>query len=332
VNRRAFVTALGSVLAAPCRAQAQQRGELHRLGLLSVRPSPFLTEPFIASMRDRGWIESRDFAMEPRYTGPNLDQAPTLAKELLDLKVSVILAITTATAQAARKVTHTVPIVMMASGFPVEAGLAESMARPGGNVTGLSIYAGGSLFRKYVQLLRDLTSTLKTFAVLWNYVPPGFVKEEVDTALTELKQAAVALGVTARVFEIYARADLDRALANLRRERADAVFITSGGPLFTKETAAEIATFMLQQRLPTLTDFVGTSFSAGSLMTYSATAVELAQRSAGFVDRILRGARPAELPIEQPTRFELIINLKTAKALGLTIPPSLLLRADQVIE
>ena len=167
---------------------------------------------------------------------------------------------------------------------------------------------------------------------MWNYVPPGFVKEEVDASLGEMKRAAIAIGVTARVFEIYSRADLDRALGIIRRERVGAMFITNGGPLFTEQTAAEIMAFTLEQRIPTMTDFAGHFFLAGSLMTYSTSPAEMGRRGAGFVDRILRGARPGELPIELPTKFELLINLKTAKALGLTIPPSLLGRADRVIE
>jgi len=311
---------------------AQQGGKVYRIGLLAGRAAPSLMEPFAAAMKEYGWLQGRDFTIESRYTGGNVERARVLAHDLIDSKVDLILAITTANAQAARRASGTVPIVMLTSGFPIEAGLAASLARPGGNVTGLSAYADGALFTKYVQLLKELVPALARFAVLWNYVPPGFVKEEVDASLGEMRRAARAIGATAHVFEIGSRAALDDALRALGRERVGAMFVTSGGPLFTEEVAAEIMAFSLKHRIPTMTDFAGTFFNAGSLVTYSASPTEMGRRGAAFVDRILRGARPADLPIELPTRFDLLINLKTARALGVTIPPSLLTRADRVIE
>ena len=332
MRRIGLAVVLALSLLSPLAAQAQQAGRMYRIGLLAGRPSPHLMVPFVAAMREYGWVEGRDFIVESRYTGVDLGHAEALARELIELKVDLILTGTTATARAARQASRTVPIVMLASGFPVEAGLAVSLARPGGNVTGLSAYAGGELFSKYVQLLKDVVPTGKAFAVLWNYVPPGFAKEEVEASLGEMKRAARTIGVTTRVFQLQSLADLDRALGVLAREKVEALFVTAGGPLMTEQTSAKIMAFTLKQRIATLTDFRGTFVDAGCLMTYAAIPAEMAKRAAAFVDRILRGTRPGDLPIEQPTKFELVINLKTAKALGLTIPQTLLLRADQVIQ
>jgi len=332
MRRIGLAVVLAVSLLAPFTVETPQAGELYRIGLLVGRASPQLMDPFVSAMREYGWVEGRDFVVVPRYTGVNLERAEALARELIELKVDLILTGTTATARAARQASRTVPIIMLASGFPVEAGLAGSLARPGGNVTGLSAYAGGELFGKYVQLLKDLVPTLKAIAVLWNYVPPGFAKEELEASLGEMKRAARTIGVTTRVFELKSLTDLDQALAALGREKVEALFVTAGGPLVTEKTSAKIMAFTLKQRIATLTDFRGTFVDAGCLMTYAAVPAEMGRRAAAFVDRILRGARPGDLPVEQPTKFELVINLKTAKALGLTIPQSLLGRADQIIE
>jgi putative ABC transport system substrate-binding protein len=284
-------------------------------------------------MREYGWIEGESFSLVPRYTaGRSEHDRVALAVELLEQKVDLILVINSASAQAAKRASTTVPIVMLVSGFPVEAGLADSLARPGGNVTGLSIYAGGGIFAKYVQFLKELLPRLTTFAVFWDYVPPGFVPNEVEASLGEMKRAARNAGLTAQVFEIATRADLDRAMLRVGTEPVDALFITHGPIQRFEQVGAEIIAFAMKRKLPTMTDLAGNVFAAGALMTYTASLPEVARRAAGFADRILRGARPAELPIELPAKFELHINLKTAKALGLTIPQSLLMRADRVIQ
>jgi putative ABC transport system substrate-binding protein len=332
-RRRFLLTSLAGAVAASIAAEAQQAGKVYRLGVMSPRAvSPFIGQ-FGSAMRSHGWVEGRDFTLEQRYSGLNTERAQAAARELIDLKVDLILTFTTAQAHAAQQASRTVPIIMITSGFPVEAGLAASLARPGANVTGLSVYAGGGLFAKYLELLKDLMPHLKRFGVLWNYVPPGFLKEEAAVGLGEIRQAAVALGVVPQVFEIDSRAALNQALNDFRESRVEAIFVTSGGPLITEEISAEIIAFTVQHRIATITDFAsGAFFNAGSLMTYSASLAEITRRGAAFADRVLRGARPGDLPIELPTKFELVINRKTAKALGLTIPPSLLARADQVIE
>jgi putative ABC transport system substrate-binding protein len=334
MDRRAFLTTVGlGIAAAPLVGEAQQAGRVYRIGLVAVGPSPLLMNPFWAAMREYGWIEGQNFTLEPRYTAgkPEHDRV-ALATELIEQKVDLILAINSASAQAAKRASTAVPIVMLMSGFPVEAGLAVSLARPGGNVTGLSIYAGGGIFAKYVQFLKELLPRLTTFAVFWDYVPPGFVPQEVEASLGEMKRAARSAGVTAHIFEIATRGDLDRAMGRLSTEPVDALFVTHGPIQRDERTAAEVMAFALKRRIPTMTDLAGNVFAAGCLLTYSANITEVARRGAGFADRILRGARPADLPIELPAKFELHINLKTAKALGLAVPQSLLVRADQVIQ
>lgn len=227
---RTFLTATLAfcAIATQLLAQTQQTGRIRQIGILAAGPSPWLITPFVSSLHELGWVEGRDFILEPRYTGAAVERAAALANELIERKVDLILVINTANAQAASRASRTVPIVMLVSGFPVEAGLAASLARPGGNVTGLSIYAGGGLFAKYVQLLKELVPDLRNFTVLWDYIPPGFVKQEADAFLGEMKRAASAVGVTARVFEIGTRGDLARAIAVLRREHMGALFVTNG--------------------------------------------------------------------------------------------------------
>jgi len=230
---------------------------------------------------------------------------------------------------AAMRATAEIPIVMIASGYPVEVGLVKSYARPGGNVTGNSIYAGTELFGKHVELLKTLLPRMRRLAVLWGWVPPFAYVGEGELALEELKRAANTLDVGLRVWETRRAEDVGAALTAMSTDHADALYV-SGSPVH-RRSAAKIVEFARRQRLPTMTDTRGL-FEAGILMTYSANSAMLARQAAAFVDRILRGARPAELPIERPSQLELIINLKAAKAIGLTIPQSLLLRADQVIQ
>ncbi len=207
-------------------------------------------------------------------------------------------------------------------------------AQPGGNVTGITLYAGGgALFGKFVELLRELVPSLRTLGVLWGYAPPSYRPEQVAPATEELHRAAKALNVNVRFWQTGTESDLGSALAAAESAPLDALFVTAGVIHGLPDIAPRIARFVLQRRLPALTDFPGPLFDAGvAVMAYSTDAKELATRTAYFVDRILKGAKPGELPIEQPTRYRLTVNLKTAKALSLTIPQSLLLRADRLIE
>ncbi len=254
-----------------------------------------------------------------------------LAKELV-VGSDAIVTVNTPHALAARRATSSVPIVMFTSGFPVEAGLASSLAHPGGNVTGLSIYAGVGLFSKYVGLLREAVPSLRHLGVIWDYAPPAYGEKEVDAGLGELRRAARALNVTSRVWMVRADHDVTDALAAASNAPLDALFVTGGSIHARHANAPRITEFAIRRRLPMLNDFRSGLFEAGGFLSYSVDLDHLAARAAYFLERIRRGAKPGDLPIEQPTRFQLTINMKTAKALGLTIPPLLLLRADQVIE
>ena len=330
MDRRTFLSVLSSGLLAVARgADAQRGGKVYRIGVLFSLPAPLAMPRFIEGLRELGWIEGHDFTVESRFTGEAPERADRAAHELVAQKVDVILTSGTGNAVAAMRATAEIPIVMMASGYPVEVGLVGSYARPGGNVTGNSIYAGTELFGKHVEILKTLLPRLRRLAVLWGWLPPVTYVGEGELALDELKRAANTLDVGLRVWETRRVEDVESALKAISTDRADALYV-SGSPV-NRRTAAKIVEFARKERLPTMTD-VRPLFEAGILMTYSANPETLARQAAGFVDRILRGARPADLPIERPSKLELLINLKTAKALGLTIPQSLLQRADQVIE
>ena len=330
MNRRAFLSAMtGSLLTAPLAAEAQQAGKVYRIGVLSSRRTPTYMTPFAEGLRELGWAEGRDFTLEYRFSGDTPEGAPTAARELATQKVDVIVTIATGNAVAAMRATTEIPIVMLASGYPVEVGLVKSYARPGGNVTGNSIYAGTELFGKHVEILKTLLPRMRRLAVLWGWVPPFAYVGEGELALDELKRAANAVDVGLHVRETHRVEDVESALEAIPRTHADALYV-SGSPVHQR-TATRIMEFARRQRLPTMTDSPAL-FPAGIMITYSANPATLARQAAAFVDRILRGARPAELPIERPSKFDLVINLKTAKTLGLRIPQSLLQRADQVIE
>jgi len=318
-------------LAAPA-SEGQRAARVYRIGLLSSTPAPFFMEPFAAEMRERGWVEGQHFTWERRFTGANPNSATVLARELVDLQVDVIVTAITGNAIAARRASARIPIVMVSSGYPVEAGLAQSLAMPGGNVTGNATYVGGKVFGKYLEFLRTLSPRLTRLGVLWDYVPPAATPQEVDLALGELKRAALALRITVKLREVRAKTDVDHALADFAKDRVDALFVTSGPVHADAEIAGPIIEFARRQRIPTMSDFAGGFFKHGGLLAYSPSPAALGRRAAYFVDRILRGANPADLPIEQPSKFDVIINARTARAIGLTIPPALLAQADQIIE
>jgi putative ABC transport system substrate-binding protein len=332
MDRRTFLAGTGAVLlAAPLAADAQQVGKMYRIGLLATRPTPFILDPFVADMQTYGWMQGRHYILESRFTEGYYQRAPALAAELASRPVDILLTVNTANARAARDATAVIPIVMVTSGYPVEAGLAKSLAKPGGNVTGNSVFAGGEVFTKYLSLIREVKPTMRKMGVLWDYGPPAFDPREGEVALVELRNAASTLGVTLILKTIRTPKDIDPVLTSLARERPDALFVTTG-PV-NSGAPGSILQFLTKYRLPSITDNSLSLLRDGAiLVAYSASIRALAARTAYFVDRILRGAKPADLPIEQPSRFELVINLKIAKALGLTIPPSLLGRADEVIQ
>jgi putative ABC transport system substrate-binding protein len=327
MERRAFVAGVMAFLTAPLAAEAQQTKNVRRIGVISTVE---LGDPdrkvFVDGMRERGWIEGDSFVLEIRAHGGALTRVEGLTRELIGLNAEVLLVYGDPVAIAARRASAALPIVMVTSGYPVEAGLATSLAKPGGNVTGSSAYAGTELWGKYVELLWEAKPATKSLALLWDYLPPTFPTE--SPILEEMSRGSQRLGITVRRFEIRSSDDVQKAFDALSRQPVDALFITSGPVNFLRKEIFEFAT---KHRLVTMTDYVWPG-EAQPMLTYTPSRIAMARRAAYFVDRILRGARPGDLPIEQPAKFELVINLKTAKALGLTIPPSLLLRADQVIE
>jgi putative ABC transport system substrate-binding protein len=335
IQRRAFLQTmtLGTIMAARA-ASAQPPAKVYRIGILGPHPrgTSTIMDSCFEALREAGWVEGRDFKVEWRNTGGDPVRVNAGARELVALNVDVIVTIVTGHAVAARRATAEIPIVMATSGYPVEVGLVKSYARPGGNVTGNSVYAGKELLGKHAEILKVLVPRLARLAVLWDYIPPIVEVGEGEPALTELKQAAATLGIAVTVWETRRSEDVESALAAISGDRPDALYVTSG-PVHTQpQTTGRIVQFAQERRLPTMTDLAGGVFRAGALMTYSANVRALGRQTARFVDQILRGARPGDLPIERPSKFDLIINLRTAKALGLTIPPSLLLRADQIIE
>jgi ABC-type uncharacterized transport system substrate-binding protein len=328
VDRRAFVAGTLALLAAPLVAKAQQAAKIARIGYLSpnLAASPHLPEAFRQGLRDLGYVEGRNVVIEYRSAEGKPERLPALAAELVALKVDVIVAPGTPQALAARRATRTLPIVFATAADPVGSGLVTSLARPGGNVTGLSILAP-ELVGKRLELLKQAVPGVSRVAVLWQ---PGGHDERTDKdILKEAEVAARALGVRLQFVEARGPADLDRAFSDMTRARVGALTVLTG-IMFLNERR-RLVDLAAKNRLPEVyggRDFV----DAGGLMAYGPNLADLYRRAATYVDKILKGAKPADLPIEQPTKFELVINLKTAKALGLTIPPSVLARVDEVID
>ena len=268
LHRRVFLqmATLGSILS-PCATSAQRPGKPYRIGMLGLsRDHPTLTVPFFEGLREAGWVEGRDFSVEFRPTGGDPVRADGSARELAALKVDVIVTYVTGNAVAARRATTEIPIVMMSSGYPVEVGLAKSYARPGGNVTGNTNYAGTGVFGKYVEILKTLVPHLTQLAVLWNYIPPFVEVAEGEMALTELKEAAATLGITLRVWEIRTtREDVEAALAGISATRMDALYVTAGTG--QPGIAERIVHFAQERRLPAMTEFAGNLTRAGILIT-----------------------------------------------------------------
>ena len=326
MDRRAFVTGLGAVLAAPLGAQAQKPSKPPRIGTLSAFSPPSQPDwqqrsPFWAAMRELGWIEGQNIMVESRWAEGRLDRLPALATELVQLKVDLILANAGAEIVAAKRATTTIPIVMASSLDAVEQGFVLSLARPGVNVTGVTSMTA-ELSRKRLDLLKETIPKIVRVAILHcrGLSLPG---------LTATIAAARTLAVSPQVLDVGDADDYEAAFAAASRERDGAMIVFTC--YYNVQNAPRIAALAARHRLPTMYNERGW-VDAGGLMSYGPRSADMVRLVATYVDKILKGAKPADLPVEQPTKFELVINLKTAKALGLTIPPSLLLRADQVIE
>jgi putative ABC transport system substrate-binding protein len=335
VHRRAFLTALGGrVLAAPLAAEGQRAAKVPRIGFLGLNlaPNPDLHEAFRQGLCDLGYVEDRNVVIEYRDAEGKLERLPALAAELVALKVDVIVAGGgTPGALAAAQATRTIPIVFTSAGDPVTSGLVTSLARPGGNVTGLSVL-GPDLLGKRLEHLKQAVPGVSRVAVLWQ---PGLFGRHTAGERTEkdmLKRAeaaARAQGVRLQFVEARGPDDFDRAFSEMARARAGALTVLLS--IMFLDERRRLVDLAAKNRLPavySLREFV----DAGGLMSYAPNVADMFRRAATYVDKILKGAKPADLPVEQPTKFELVVNLKTAKALGLTIPQSLLLRADHIIE
>ena len=315
-----------SLLTAPLATEAQQAGKVWRIGLLEYSTPDAAREAlwnaFRQRMRELGYVEGPNVTFEPRWAHDDADRLSKLAAELVGLKVDVIVTAATVSALAAKRATATIPIVMATGADPVAAGLVASLGQPGGNVTGMSTI-NSELAGKRLELLRVIAPRASRIAILWDDTGSGF-----RFAVDATEAAAKRAGITVHSVPVRSPADIEPAFAAMVRGRAGALSIVPSPMFFSNRK--RLADLAMKHRLPTtvgLREYV----EAGGLVGYGADNSDLFRRAATFVDKILKGAKPADLPVEQPTKFELVINLKTAKALGLTIPQSLLLRADEII-
>jgi putative ABC transport system substrate-binding protein len=327
IDRRTFLAgAGGTVLAAPLAAEGQQPSRVAVIGVLnpgSVNPSSPMLTAFRQGLRELGWVDGQNIRLEQRYAEWKSERLSSLAAELVRLRPHVIFTWTQPAAIAAKQATSVIPIVVGAATDLVAMGVAESLARPGGNLTGMSML-GSEAEAKRLQLLKEGVPSVSRVALL---VDPALSSEK-DYPIA-FADAARQLGVQLLRFDAQTPTDIDRVMSAVRQARADALLMVDSAMLNTnQERIGELA---IQYRLPAISRSIGFA-QAGGLFQYGENPREMARRAAAHVDKILKGAKPADLPIEQPAKFELVINLKTAKALGLTIPPSLLGRADEIIQ
>jgi putative ABC transport system substrate-binding protein len=329
VDRRAFISGIaGGLLAAPLAAEGQQAAKVYRVGFISMRTGPVdnpSLEAFRLGLREMGYLEGQNLVLDVGYAGQDMSTLPRLAEKFVRLNVDVIVAQSGFAAGAARKATQAIPIVMVSSGDAVSQGLVASLAHPGGNVTGLTMIAP-ALSQKRLEVLRELLPAMSRVGVLW--CGPG----EGGMGDLEWNQIRAAVGVSKvklSSLEVRDAQDSEKAFILAKQQYVEAVIVLDCSLLNAR--AGHITELARTSRLPTVYPY-SIYPEVGGLMSYGPDLRDAARRAATYVDKILKGAKPADLPVEQPTKFELVINLKTAKALGLTIPPSVLQRADQVIE
>ncbi|MGC1792502.1 MAG: ABC transporter substrate-binding protein [Pseudolabrys sp.] len=325
MQRRAFITLLGgSAVAWPLIARAQQAAKLRRIGILSPElPPPGFLEAFRQGLRELGYVEGQNIAFEIRSAEGYGQRLAALANHLVELKVDVIVAVNTQSVQAAKKASTTIPIVMTRIADPVKSGLVRSLSKPGGNITGLSFMVD-ELSGKRLALLKEAFPSVSRVAVLWHEANPG-----ADIAVGAIKAASRELGLQLLLLPVHGSADLVGAFQAAARGRVEALIVIDD--VVTTQHRVEILNLAATHSLAVVSQYRAFA-EAGALLAYGPNTSTMYRRAAYYVDRILKGADAGDLPVEQATKFDLAINLKTAKALGVTIPPSLLARADEVIE
>ena len=327
MQRRAFITLLGgATLALPLTANAQPPDRMRRIGLLqglaaSDQDWQRRLSAFRQGLAQLGWVEGRNIILDVRYADGNPERLPALAADLVAAQAELIVTNAAQPIDAARKVTSTIPIVMASVGDALGAGYVASLARPGGNVTGLTLMATEQSAKR-LELMKDISPGLMRIAVLWNENASGHRLQ-----MKEMEPASRVLGLILKSIPIQNAGDIDAALRSAMPTQA---LVTMDDPVI-QSNRGRIVDWGMRERIPVMGEFRPMA-AAGALMTYGPNQVDLWRRSAAYVDKILKGAKPADLPVEQPTKFELVISLKTAKALGIAVPPTLIARADEVIE
>jgi putative ABC transport system substrate-binding protein len=332
MKRREFIAGLGSAAAWPVMARAQQRTTIPRIGVLSPSrsedsiPNRVILNGFMAGMRELGYVEGQNITIEREFSDANADRLRGLAAELVKRKVEVIVALSTTAARPAKQATSTIPIVAINMADPVEDGLVASLARPGGNVTGTT-FLGPELITKRLQLLSEIVPQHSHVDVVWH--PSAYGDRTMDGMLKETEHAAQILGMQLQFVPVTKPEEITSAFSVITRDRADAVCVFPSPMLFAEY--GRIVSIVAEKRLPAIYA-AREGAELGGLMSYGPNQADLARQTASYVDKILKGAKPAELPVQRPTKYELVINLKTAQALGLTISNQMQLLADEVIE
>jgi putative ABC transport system substrate-binding protein len=327
MNKKIIVCLLTAALSTVSSAQAQQLKKVPLIGGLAGTTASF-AQPYLEAgrraFRELGYVEGKNILFEPRFAEGQAERLPDLAAELVKLKVDIIVAAGDPAIAAAKRATNTIPIVMVAAGDPVAGGWVTSLAHPGGNMTGTT-FLSSELAGKRLELLKETVPQASRVAVLWNPNNPGWLPD-----FTETKLAGEQLGLRLQFLEARSLKELDSAFSAMIREKALALILLSDPWFFGRERRQQIVDFVAKNRLPSmyeLREFV----DDGGLMSYGPSLFNMVERAAYYVDKILKGAKPADLPVERPIKFELVINLKAAKQIGLTIPPGVLARADRVI-
>ncbi len=327
MNRRDTVLALAALGLAPVTTHAQQAGRVYRIGYLSTptrKSVERVLESFLAALRKLGWVEGKNLLIEYRWADGSIERLPGLAAELVKLKVDLIVAPAETAARAAKNATGSIPVLMIFPIDPVASGLVASLRRPGGNVTGTSGSAGYEIIGKQLQLLKEIAPQTSRVTFLWDTASTA-----AHLHLKELEIAGRALRIQVHSLKVRGPEEFESAFVAMARDRADALLVSRDAMfLVNRRTVAELA---LKSRLPTMFNH-SESVEDGGLASYAVNMSAFIGQAANYVDKILKGAKPADLPVEQPTTFEFIVNLKTAKALGIRIPETILLRADRVIE